>query len=209
MVLCILPLSQGIIDQNAPQTQSNIGLSGDTSVSSENSNTDISEVNAATTKVAYTVKVAYKVKVKVKVWYKSKGKWKYKYVYKTVTKYKYVTKYKTVSSSSTSSSSKCAPSSITVTPDYVSAMAYCSCGAGTWSLKNGTFVNYCPACKKYGTLKYSKPCAEGQWTCSACDCDYCMQDGKEKVYSNPAHLVTTTMPTPNDTSVNSSVNSTV
>lgn len=76
------------------------------------------------------------------------------------------------------------PYNIVVTAQKVTATAKCSCGYGTYTYKTVSFLNYCPICGHYGTISYSKPCAEGQWTCSYCDSDYCMQCGKEKW--NPA-----------------------
>lgn len=78
-----------------------------------------------------------------------------------------------------------------VTSKYVHANAKCSCGAssgGYDTYHNGTFLNYCPNCHRYGTLSYSKYCAEGQWTCSNCDSDYCMGDGKEKMSNSDVYL---------------------
>ena len=78
-------------------------------------------------------------------------------------------------------SKTCKAYNIVVTPQYVKATAKCSCGRGTYTYETHTFLNYCPQCHHYGTLSYIKPCAEGQWTCRYCDCDYCMQCGKEKM----------------------------
>jgi N-acetylmuramoyl-L-alanine amidase len=75
------------------------------------------------------------------------------------------------------------PYNVVVTTQYVSATAKCSCGSGTYTYKTSTFLNYCPQCGHYGTLiKSTKtPEYEGQWTCTYCDCDYCMQCGNEKL----------------------------
>ena len=75
------------------------------------------------------------------------------------------------------------PYNVVVTSQYVSATAKCSCGNGTYTYQTGTYLNYCPQCKHYGTLIRStkNPEYEGQWTCTYCDCDYCMQCGKEKM----------------------------
>lgn len=73
------------------------------------------------------------------------------------------------------------PYNMVVTSQKVTGTAKCSCGKGTYTYKTNSFLNYCPQCHHYGTLGYTKPGAEGQWTCSYCDCDYCMQCGKEKI----------------------------
>lgn len=81
----------------------------------------------------------------------------------------------------TAISGSCQPYNLTVTSKYVSSVAVCSCGNGEYAYEKHTFLNYCPACHHYSTLHYSKTCWGGQWTCSNCDCDYCMQCGKEKI----------------------------
>ncbi|OPY25910.1 MAG: Pseudomurein-binding repeat protein [Methanobacterium sp. PtaU1.Bin242] len=74
------------------------------------------------------------------------------------------------------------PYNVVVTSKYVSATAKCSCGAGKYTYKTATFLNYCPQCHHYGTLGMTKyPLYEGHWTCSYCDCDYCAQCGKENI----------------------------
>jgi hypothetical protein len=78
---------------------------------------------------------------------------------------------------------------VVTTQDYVKATAICSCGENNYSSGNSnyiyhtaTFVNYCPRCKNYGTLKYNpKGVPEGEWTCSKCNSDYCAADGREKI----------------------------
>lgn len=81
------------------------------------------------------------------------------------------------------------PYKVITTEKYVEATAKCSCGSGSWSYRTATFLNYCPQCHSYGSLGYTKDCDAGQWTCSRCDCDYCMQDGKEKVSGSGLYLV--------------------
>jgi len=74
------------------------------------------------------------------------------------------------------------PYNVVTTSKYVSATAKCSCGAGKYTYKTATFLNYCPQCHHYGTLGMTKyPLYEGHWTCSYCDCDYCAQCGKENI----------------------------
>ena len=37
-----------------------------------------------------------------------------------------------------------------------------------------SYINYCPNCRKYGTLRNNpKHVADGEITCSRCDCDFC------------------------------------
>ncbi len=49
-----------------------------------------------------------------------------------------------------------------------------SCCKG-WFKTGGTFLNYCPICHCYGCLVYNpKHTAEGEWTCSKCDSDFCL-----------------------------------
>jgi hypothetical protein len=96
-------------------------------------------------------------------------------------------------------SSSNSPHGVHVTSKYVHATAKCSCGVsgGDYTTyHNGTFLNYCPNCHKYGTLSYSKYCSEGQWTCSNCDSDYCMADGKEKMSDSDVYLSKYVIPKP-------------
>jgi len=45
---------------------------------------------------------------------------------------------------------------VKVTSKTVTATAKCSCGAlGNYNFHKGTYVNYCPKCHKYGTLKWN------------------------------------------------------
>lgn len=91
------------------------------------------------------------------------------------------------------------PTHITVTSKYVSSYAVCSCGASSGSYTtrhNGTFLNYCPNCHRYGGLGYTKYCAEGQITCRYCDSDYCAADGKEKMSNSGVYLTRYTIPKP-------------
>jgi len=74
----------------------------------------------------------------------------------------------------TSSSSK------TVTPP---SAVHGSCAHCNYNPKQqNTFKNYCPLCKKNGTLEWNpKGTAEGEWTCSACGADCCAKCGSEKL----------------------------
>lgn len=80
------------------------------------------------------------------------------------------------------------PYHVKVTKSYVQATAKCSCGRGTWYYETVSFVNYCPQCHRHGTLHYRKYSDAGQWTCSHCDCDFCMQCGKEKLHGTELWL---------------------
>ena len=75
------------------------------------------------------------------------------------------------------------PRDVIVTPEYVQATAYDSCGHGVYQYKTGTFLNYCPVCHHYGCLvrSWKQPEEEGQWTCINDGTDWCMQDGWEKM----------------------------
>ena len=43
------------------------------------------------------------------------------------------------------------------------------------------FVNYCPNCHYYGTLRKNPKCTfEREWTCRICSSDFCGVCGKEK-----------------------------
>lgn len=77
----------------------------------------------------------------------------------------------------------------------MTAKPSCSCGqhsSYTWRTKS--FVNYCPNCHRWGTLRCNpKGIFEGEYTCVACDSDFCGNCGKEKMgyshkYLIPAHL---------------------
>lgn len=59
-----------------------------------------------------------------------------------------------------------------------------SCGCRySYSWRTNTFINYCPHCHKYGTLKNVHKWQaryEQELTCTYCGADYCGQCGKEK-----------------------------
>lgn len=51
-----------------------------------------------------------------------------------------------------------------------------------------SYINYCPNCRKYGTLRNNpKHVADGEITCSRCDCDFCCYCGRDKVGSCGRH----------------------
>lgn len=61
-----------------------------------------------------------------------------------------------------------------VTSTTVTAFGWNSCSKG-WFKTGGTFENYCPMCHHYGCLKFNpKGTAEGEWTCTRCDSDFCL-----------------------------------
>ena len=58
------------------------------------------------------------------------------------------------------------------------------------------FLNYCPVCKNYGTLKFNpKHVAEGEWTCGHCDSDFDATKGKVKLNGVSTHLTLLMGPT--------------
>ncbi|MCK9151171.1 hypothetical protein [Methanobacterium alcaliphilum] len=161
-----MSFSQGISTESVQKLNSNNSINADE---------DISIVNAVYKKK----KIKVKVKIIVKRWYYSEtlGKW----TYKNVTRYKYVTRYKKVKSSSKAYSSKVGASSIIVDSEYLESQGRCSCSLHKdYKEHYSKFKNYCPYCKKHGTLVYEegRSCPEGMWVCSSCDADYCLVHGK-------------------------------
>ena len=73
---------------------------------------------------------------------------------------------------------------VTVKPKYptISMWAKPSCGCNykyTWHYR--TFINYCPNCHHYGTLRRNpKGVPEREYTCARCSSDFCGCCGKEK-----------------------------
>lgn len=73
----------------------------------------------------------------------------------------------------------------------VSASGMNSCSKG-WYHTGGTFLNYCPNCGSSGTLSWNpKGTAEGEWTCMACDSDYCVC-GRCKARGSGIYLIRAT-----------------
>lgn len=72
----------------------------------------------------------------------------------------------------------------TIAPKYpvISMWAKPSCGCRySYTWHKYTFINYCPHCHRYGTLrKNPKGVYEREYTCAVDDCDYCAVCGKEK-----------------------------
>lgn len=185
IAVLIFPSVEGAENQIASSNNVKIGLNED----------NILKVNAAASLIVIKTnkKFTYKkvkVKVKVKVRYKYKGKWRVKYVYK----YKYV--YKRVSTqvktSKTALTSGSTQININATSlSTITASGKCSCSLYTdYNVHTGTWLNYCPYCRKYGTLVYDKPsdCPEGMIRCTCCDADFCIVHGKEHINTNPKFL---------------------
>ena len=88
------------------------------------------------------------------------------------------------------SAASVAAKDVVVTSQYVKATALCSCGEHPYGQYfTASFVNYCPKCHSYGTLEFNpKGTAEGEWTCSKCNADYCAADGKEKMPGSNVYL---------------------
>lgn len=69
--------------------------------------------------------------------------------------------------------------------------AKCSCSLlDDYSLHKAKWINYCPQCHKYGTLKFTRGggCPEGMLYCTNCDADFCSVHGKEHVYGGATYL---------------------
>ena len=77
-------------------------------------------------------------------------------------------------------------------PKYplISMWAKPSCGCNyryTWHYR--TFINYCPNCHHYGTLrKNPKGVPEREYTCARCSSDFCGCCGKEKYSYSRVYL---------------------
>ena len=76
-----------------------------------------------------------------------------------------------------------------------------SCAHCSYTPKQkNSFKNYCPLCKKNGKLTWNpKGTAEGEWTCSACDADYCGKCGSDKAKKRRASLTKTSTTTSTST----------
>ena len=72
----------------------------------------------------------------------------------------------------------------------ISMWAKPSCGCRySYTWHKYTFINYCPHCGKYGTLrKNPKGVYEQEYTCAVDDCDYCAVCGKEKMSYSKYYL---------------------
>ncbi len=73
----------------------------------------------------------------------------------------------------------------------ISVTAKCSCSLlDDYNLHKAKWVNYCPQCHKYGTLKFTRGggCPEGMLYCTSCDADFCSVHGREHVYGRATYL---------------------
>jgi hypothetical protein len=205
MVLIVLPSYGGIGDQCTPHDStkvSTISKSPDLEATYSNK-----KVNAYQTKVraqtlsTYTVKKTKTVYIKKKVYYKKVYRYryyyrgKYYYRYKTVYRYKIVyvaqtVKPVTVTSKPSTTSNPSTQGTSQITAGTVSADGRCSCSLHTdYNIHHCTWLNYCPYCKKYGTLAYTtKGSPEGMFYCTYCDADYCVVHGKEHINTNPKYI---------------------
>ncbi|MGF7117355.1 hypothetical protein [Methanobacterium oryzae] len=69
--------------------------------------------------------------------------------------------------------------------------AKCSCSLlDDYNLHAAKWINYCPQCHKYGTLKFTRGggCPEGMLYCRSCDADFCSVHGREHVYGSATYL---------------------
>ena len=80
----------------------------------------------------------------------------------------------------------------TIAPKYPIIVMYAkpSCGCRysyTWHYKE--FINYCPNCHHYGTLRKNPKCVpEHEYTCARCSGDFCGVCGKEKYSWSSVYL---------------------
>jgi hypothetical protein len=217
MVLIVLPSYGGIGDQSMPHEStkvSTISKSPDLEATYSNKkvNANPTKVRAQTlsiytvknTKKVYKKKVYYKVYKKVyfkKVYrYRYYYHGKYHYRYKVVYRYRYKIVYVartvkaiSVKSKTTTSSNKPSQGTSQITAGSVSADGRCSCSLHTdYKIHHCTWLNYCPYCKRYGTLAYTtKGCSEGMFYCKHCDADFCIVHGKEHINKNARYLTKT------------------
>lgn len=63
-----------------------------------------------------------------------------------------------------------------------------SCYKMKYKWYNKSFINYCPHCKRYNTLrKNPKRVYEREYTCSRCGADYCGVCGHDKHSNKRIH----------------------
>jgi len=65
---------------------------------------------------------------------------------------------------------------IKITKDTVTCTGRCTCSLQTtYSYQTRSFINYCPNCHSYGTIRYEvnkcRQNKEGMWYCTRCDMD--------------------------------------
>lgn len=73
----------------------------------------------------------------------------------------------------------------------IKVTAKCSCCLlADYNLHTARWINYCPQCHKYGTLKFTRGggCPEGMLYCTSCDADFCSVHGREHVYGSATYL---------------------
>jgi hypothetical protein len=149
-------------------------------------------------------KKKYKIKYK-RIKTKKGYRWvKASYLY-SGSYYKKTKKYK----KSKSYNSKVGASYKKVTSLYVECKARCSCSLHSdYKEHSSKFKNYCPYCKRYGTLKYEqgKSCPEGMWVCSKCDADYCLVHGKSHTSKAKYLSKPTPVPKPKPVTTNNTNN---
>ncbi len=74
----------------------------------------------------------------------------------------------------------------------LSVQGKCSCSLySDYETHRAIWINYCPQCHKYGTLRFTRggDSPEGMLYCTCCDADYCVVHGKEHVTYNPKYLI--------------------
>lgn len=75
--------------------------------------------------------------------------------------------------------------------NLLSVRGKCSCSLLTdYKMHRAKWLNYCPQCHKYGTLRFTRGggCPEGMLYCTRCDADFCVVHGKEHVYGGAKYL---------------------
>jgi len=174
MVISILPSVEGIQNLNTGNGVEKIGLNG---------KINHLEVNAVSKHIKVKkIKIKKVKKIKKSSKHKKVAQKKYK---KVKAAYKYVlVSTKVKASNSVQNNPKSSAGTIV-------ASGKCSCSLYTdYNVHTGKWVNYCPYCKKYGTLVYDKPsdCPEGMIRCTNCDADFCIVHGKAHVTKNPKYL---------------------
>jgi hypothetical protein len=202
MVLIVIPSYGGIGDQSTPHESTKVStISKSPNMEATYSN---NKINAYQTKVRAqtlsTYVVTKKVYITKKVYYKTVYRYryyyhgKYYYRYKTVYRYKIVYVAQTVKVNVTSkpstTSTQPTQGNPQITAGTVSADGRCSCSLHTdYNIHHCTWLNYCPYCKRYGTLTYTtNGCPEGMFVCTHCGADFCLVHGKEHINTNPKYL---------------------
>jgi len=185
IAVSVFPLAENTNDQIASSNNAKSGLSEDKIVKL-NAKASLRTLKKfkKVKKVSYKKVKAASKKVKVKVRYFYKGKWRTKWVYKYYTP---IIQQVPVTNAKSENSE--------VSSETISAEGKCSCSLYTdYNVHTGTYVNYCPYCKKYGTLTYTNQqgCPEGMFYCdmskNGCDADFCIVHGKAHTHTNVKFL---------------------